>query len=121
MNARILSLVVMFGSLFASVSAEPAADIQARMNGRLAAIDQLKIKEAIGENQRGFVEVRKNEADADKLVAAENRDREEVYALIAQKTGSNADAVGRARAKQIAAKSPAGIWLQDDTGRWYRK
>jgi hypothetical protein len=55
------------------------------------------------------------------LVAAENRDRGIVYAAIAQQTGSTVDTVGRARAKQIAAASAPGVWVQRENGEWYKK
>ena len=58
---------------------------------------------------------------ADSVVSEENRDREAVYALIAQKTSAATDAVARARAKQIAANSSGGVWLQDESGKWYKK
>ena len=50
-----------------------------------------------------------------------NRDCEAVYALIAKDTGATADAVGRARARQIAAASSAGVWIQDESGQWKKK
>jgi len=55
------------------------------------------------------------------LAAAENKDRETVYAAIAQQVGSNADQVGRARARQIAANSAPGVWIQNEAGGWARK
>jgi uncharacterized protein YdbL (DUF1318 family) len=33
----------------------------------------------------------------------------------------SAEQVGRARARQIAAQSPAGTWLQAESGQWYQK
>jgi uncharacterized protein YdbL (DUF1318 family) len=54
-------------------------------------------------------------------VADENRDREAVYALIAKETGASADSVARARARQIAASSKPGVWVQDAGGAWKRK
>ena len=54
-------------------------------------------------------------------MADENRDREAVYALIAKETGATPDSVGKARAKQIAANSRPGVWVQDAAGTWVRK
>jgi len=65
--------------------------------------------------------VRTASPGADTVVTEENRDREAVYASIAQKTSAAPDAVGRARAKQIAANSLSGVWLQDEAGKWYKK
>lgn len=101
--------------------AQSAGEIRARMAQRLAQIDELKSKEAIGENNRGLLEVRQAAGNAASLVAEENRDREAVYALIARDTGATADSVGRARAKQIAAQSKPGVWIQDENGEWRKK
>lgn len=101
--------------------AEDLSAIKARMDQRLGQIDHLKSIEAIGENNRGLLEIRTDGSNAATVVSAENADRQAVYAAIAAKTGSSADLVGRARARQIAAGSAPGVWLQDDSGRWYKK
>lgn len=121
-----LRLFSLFAALcFVTVSAfaaESAADIRRRMEQRLPAIDTLKTSEAIGENNRGLLEVRgSGGADASSVVAEENRDREAVYALIAKETGATPDSVGRARAKQISANSRPGVWVQDASGAWKKK
>ncbi len=122
MNARILSCFFAASLAAVVVHAESAADIRRRMEQRLGTIDALKAREAVGENNRGFLEVPPAGKDgAGNTVAEENRDREAVYALIAKETGATADAVGRARARQIAAGSKPGVWLQDESGKWKRK
>ena len=122
MKARLIILFATLGLLTVAAFAENAADIRARMAQRLPTIDALKAKEAIGENNRGFVEVRgSGAADAGAAVAEENRDREAAYAIIAKDTGATPDSVGRARAKQIASNSRAGVWVQDDSGKWIKK
>lgn len=103
------------------VAAESAADIRRRMEQRLPQLDAAKAKGAIGENNRGYVEVREAAGNAAAIVAEENRDREAVYALIAQQTGASSDSVGRARAKQIAASAGPGVWVQDERGAWRKK
>ena len=105
----------------ATARAEDLGAVKARMNQRLPQIDQLKAAGEVGENNRGFVETRGGGAEAAAVVSAENRDREAVYAAIAKQTGSNADQVGRARARQIANASAPGVWLQKDDGSWYKK
>lgn len=117
-----LLLIVSLCGIPAMVSrAEDPSAIKARMDQRLGQIDQFKSQGVIGENNRGFVEVRASSGDAATVVAAENADRQAVYAYIAGKTGSSADQVGRARARQIAAASAPGVWLQDESGNWYQK
>ena len=122
MKARLITVFAALCVLTVSVLAESAADIRHRMEQRLPQIDAFKAQEVVGETNRGLLDERKTGvANAAGVVADENRDREAVYAYIAQETGSTADAVGRARAKQIAANSRSGVWVQDETGRWIKK
>jgi len=109
------------GSTTVTVHAQSAKEIRQKMAERLPKLDELKAKGAIGENNRGFVEVREAQGNAAQLVAEENRDREAVYALIAKQAGASPDAVGRARAKKIAEQSKPGVWLQRENGDWYKK
>lgn len=96
--------------------------VKQRMAQRLLAVNALKDRGVVGENNRGFLEARGAlSGDENRMVAAENSDRSTVYAALAQQTGSSADQVGRARAKQIAQNSRAGVWLQDEGGQWHRK
>jgi uncharacterized protein len=104
-----------------SARAEDLSAIRARMEQRIAQIDALKTQGALGENNRGFLEVRASAAEADALASAENKDRTAVYEAIAARTNATADSVARARARQIAANSAAGVWLQRDSGEWYKK
>ncbi|MBX3751280.1 MAG: DUF1318 domain-containing protein [Opitutaceae bacterium] len=99
--------------------AEDLGAVRARMEQRLPQIDALKSSGALGENNRGFLEARSG--DGGSVAAAENRDREVVYAELAKRTGASTDSVGRARAKQIAANSAPGVWLQRESGEWYQK
>jgi len=122
MIARIFAACLALCAFTAAVSAaESAAAIRQRMEQRLPQIDDLKAKGAIGENNRGLLEVRAAAGNAAAVVSEENRDREAVYALIAQQTGATADSVGRARAKQIAASARSGVWVQDESGAWKKK
>lgn len=122
MKVRFFSVIAALCVLTVSMLAESATDIRRRMEQRLPQIDAFKAQEVVGETNRGLIDERKTGvANADGVVADENRDREAVYAYIAKETGSTADAVGRARAKQIAANSRSGVWVQDGTGQWTKK
>jgi len=99
-----------------------AEDIKTRMQQRLPTIVQMKAEGIIGENNKGFLEfvpgaARRNED----IVIAENRDRQMVYEAIARQQNTSADLVGKRRAIQIAQNAVAGEWLQDSSGRWYKK
>jgi len=121
--SSLLLLVALFFAAPASFlqAAEDLAAVRARMEQRLPTIDELKAQGAIGENNRGLLEVRGGGGNASSVASAENRDREIVYAEIAKKNNTSADQVGRARARRIAANSAPGVWLQRDNGEWYKK
>ena len=122
MKIRFFSLIAIALVVGLSAFAESATDIRHRMEQRLPKIDSLKSQEAVGETNRGFLEERKaGVSGAAAVVAEENHDREAVYAYIAKQTGSDAEAVGRARAKQISAGSRPGVWVQDESGQWHKK
>lgn len=120
---RLLSLVAVFALLLSATvtHAQDLGAVKARMAQRLSQLDQLKAKGALGENNRGLVEARGSDAAAGAVISGENSDREAVYAALAKQTGSSAEQVGRARAKQIAAQSATGVWVQKDDGTWAKK
>ena len=118
---RLLLVLGLFSATIASVRAEDLGAVKSRMTKRLSALDSWKSQGAIGENNRGLVELRGANAEAGDVVAAENRDREVVYAALAQQTGSTAETVARARAKQIQAGSPPGVWFNLENGDWIQK
>jgi len=89
-----------------ALRAQDLGAVKARMAQRLAKLDELKAKGAVGENNRGFVEARAGDPAAGAVISAENSDRESVYA---------------ARAKQIASGSAAGVWVQKEDGAWHKK
>jgi len=119
---RVLLAVIMFsGYAVLATAAEDLAAVKARMVQRLPLLDELKTKGVVGENSRGMMELRGGDVDAGDAVAAENRDRGIVYAEIAKQTRTSVEQVARVRARQIAAASAPGVWLQKEDGTWYKK
>ncbi|MBT8345059.1 MAG: YdbL family protein [Desulfofustis sp.] len=98
-----------------------AASIKERMLARIPAINALKDKGTIGENNRGFLEFRTGDNSQQKLISEENKDRKSVYAAIATKQKVDVTLVGQRRAKQISDKGTKGHWYQKSDGTWYRK
>jgi len=99
-----------------------ADDIKARMQDRLPTIVQMKSEGIIGENNKGYLEfvpgaAQKNES----TISAENNDRKAVYSAIAGQQKTTPELVGERRAIQIAEKAAPGEWLQDQSGKWYKK
>ena len=109
----ITSLLLSTGSLAGSLKEE--------MRARQPKINRLKADGIIGENNRGHLEYRGDEEPRKGLIEAENQDRDTVYRAIAQQQNTDSDNVGRRRAAQIADRAPAGTWLQNNQGEWYRK
>ena len=92
------------------------------MKARVAQIDQLKLQQLVGENNKGFLEQRGQlAAEQTEVMNAENQDRRALYNLIASRTGTTVAVVGSQRAEQIRNNSAAGVWLQAADGNWYKK
>jgi len=112
----ILTLTALMGTVALQASA------QQRIKERLPALDALKQTGKIGEDNRGFVEARESVTpEQETLIAAENADRTELYALVAQRSQQTVEEVGKQRAVRIAQIAASGVWLQDSRGRWYQK
>ena len=117
-----LLVAAMLSGTAALRAAEDLNAVKARMEQRIAPLNQLKGRGVVGENNQGFVEARGNAAPADQgIIGQENADRRTVYAAIAAQTGSTPDAVGKQRAVQIAGIAQRGHWLQDASGTWRQK
>ncbi len=101
--------------------ADAASAAKAGMRQRVAAIDALKAAGAVGEANTGLLAVRAPGVEAEKVVAAENADRAVIFEELAKRTGGTSADAGRIFARQIAAASKPGVWLQREDGAWYKK
>jgi uncharacterized protein len=115
-----IAVMLLFFTTVALSAAAWGQDIKARMRGRLPAIVALKKAGVVGENNQGYLVVRKS-TDKKGLVDAENQDRRLIYTAIAKKQNTTPDLVGQRRALQIAQKADPGTWVQDAGGRWKQK
>lgn len=99
-----------------------ADDIKARMQERLPTVVQLKSEGIVGENNMGFLEFVPGAArKMQDIVGDENKDRQMVYEAIGRQQNTTAELVGKRRAIQIAERAVPGEWLQDGSGKWYKK
>ena len=124
MNTPLRLFVLLALALFSLAGSAGAQDIAAakqRMASRQSEVASLKTSGAVGENNRGLLEVRRGGGASAKVVADENSDRGVLYAEVAKRTGVSVEDSGRARAKQIAANSAAGVWVQKEDGSWHQK
>jgi uncharacterized protein YdbL (DUF1318 family) len=119
----ILILALAIGTVSLPAADSPAPDaVKKRMKANLPAIDKLKKQGKIGENNQAYLEPRVDLTDEEKaLVKTENDDRKTVYQLLAERAKTSLEAMQKARAKQIRARSAAGVWLQQEDDEWYRK
>ena len=116
-----ISVFIIMGFIGNASAFAGAKEIKQRMTDRLPQIMELKKQGAIGENNKGFLEVLGQQKPGKDVIEPENTDRLAVYEAIAKQSGSTADAVGARRALQIANTADAGDWLQDANGKWYQK
>lgn len=96
-------------------------ELQKRFKERYPELRQLKDAGTIGETEAGFVEVvAGGNAEAQKLVSAENADRKELYALIAKSEGVSADDVAKQNAQRNFDRARPGDMLKVG-GSWKKK
>lgn len=108
-------------SLFASNATLYGASIKERMASRLPAINALKEKGLVGENNAGYLEYRTSQQPSPALLEDENTDRRAVYSAIAKQEGVSEQLVGQRRAKMLRDNGPGGYWYQQANGQWGRK
>lgn len=119
-NTKLMVLIMITGIL-AMTSTAWAQGLKERMQSRLPTIVDLKARGIVGEDNNGFLAFIKGQNEKKDVVAAENKDRQTVYAAIAKKQGTTVELVGQRRALQLAEKAKPGEWLQKPDGKWYQK
>jgi hypothetical protein len=115
----IISLALFCGFIFSAMAF--GQDIKARIKARRPIILALKAEGIIGENSAGYLEFRGSNKKNEDVVKAENSDRRIVYKKIGKQTGTTAEVVGQRRAQKIAELAKPGDWLQNASGKWYKK
>jgi uncharacterized protein len=113
-------LLVVLGML-AGAGPVPAQGIKERMKERLPVIAALKKQGIVGENNRGYLSFVGSEKKQEQVVAAENRDREKIYAHIAAQQGTKLEVVEKNRALQLAERAAPGTYIQKPDGTWVKK
>lgn len=98
-----------------------AQGLKERMRSRLPVIADLKERQIVGEDNKGFLQMMKGQTEKQNVVREENRDRQEVYQTIAERQGVSPELVGKRRAIQIEKMAKPGTWVQDPSGEWRLK
>ncbi len=120
-HARLFIFLIMISFLCVSFTCQAGGGIKERMKARVPVIAKLKTQGIIGENNKGYLEFRKNDRGKAALIDAENKDRNTVYSAISRQQRVSVDLVSSRRAAKIAQMAKPGTWLQDSSGSWYQK
>ena len=92
--------------------------------GRYNELNLLEARGAIGENNRGYLEVLDNSnSDAKAVANAENVDRKVIYETIAEQNGLSGEmgTIEKVFAQVQRDKAQVGEMTQDDSGSWVKK
>ncbi|MDD2479362.1 MAG: YdbL family protein [Victivallaceae bacterium] len=117
---KIFAVCLLLGATF-PVAAKSASEIKTAMKQRLSKVDEFKKSGVLGENNRGYLTVRVDNAEAKKLASDENADRKAVYEAIAKKTKADATQVGKQRAIKLIELGKSGEWFENAQGEWVQK
>ena len=113
---------LLFTAPVAHAAGRDEATIKQSMIQRVSAIDALKLTKKVGENNRGLLVQRAALTPQEtKRMNEENKDRRDLYAILAQRLNVTVTIVGQGRAEDLRKKSASGVWLQDPSGKWYLK
>ena len=108
--------------LFCALGAGSFANFSDSMKARLSELVTAKDAGSIGEGVDGYVHLRDvGNSSAQKLVAAENADRKQLFASLSQKTGGSVQAVAEKFSKALASKAKKGHWFRKSSGDWIKK
>ncbi len=124
---KLFVVVSLAWPLLAVAQAVDLGQVQSSMRERLPRINELKQEGIVGENNQGYLAIRKEVPEEERveqiaaLVKAENQDRKTVYTAIGRRQNASPDLVGQRRARQIAESAIAGVWVQQADGEWVRK
>lgn len=128
MRTWTITLFVFLLTAAAACGAENSKDaIAKRLAERHQALQQHKNAGRAGETNRGFVEaVGRQDDGLAELLAAENRDRRALYAIIAREQSTaeqpvSADQVGRQNAILKFKKAAPGEYFKGRDGQWRTK
>ena len=117
----IIFIAIAFTAFLGTTFSVQADSIKERMLSRIPAINALKDKGTVGENNQGFLEFRNADTSQQTLINEENKDRRSVYGAIAKNQKVDIALVGQRRAKQISEIGSKGHWFQKPDGTWYKK
>ena len=84
-------------------------------------LDQAKAQGLVGERQDGYIGQVSGGGDVAALVAQINAERRAAYENVATQNGIPISQVERLAAQKLIERAPAGTFLMDASGRWFKK
>jgi len=116
----LLSISIAF--MFTSVAfARSQNEIIQSMKNRKATIKQLKTSGVVGETNKGYLAFVGGSGGQDAVVAAENQDRKELYALVAKKQNTSLSVVENNMGVVKAQRAKPGEFYQNSSGAWQKR
>lgn len=119
----IVTIAALFLASFTFAATE--GELKERFKQRYPELQELKLAGKVGEVHTGYVEAVKPQFEAEPkvkgLVDDENRDRKELYQIIAKQTGTTPEAVATRNAARNFDKARPGEWLKGPDGIWRQK
>ncbi len=128
---RILRPGIAFAQVDINISTPAIRNLRASLTSRFGSLKGFYSRGSLGENKRGYVEIRdesglglKEKGDLRRLAGAENADRKALYLEILR--ANNLDTQFLSEVEKIFAnnwksKAVPGSWIQSDDDKWRRK
>ena len=99
-----------------------AEENQKSPKGDFKVMKDLLDRKAAGVTNMAMLEARPGATDDDKLaIADENAKRLKRFGGIAKTNGTTLETVQKRHVIKMREKVPAGVWYQDDAGKWLQK
>jgi uncharacterized protein YdbL (DUF1318 family) len=118
---RVLSVFVLF-LMSAQFSAVLASAPIERMKKRVKEVVRLKNEGVIGERRNGLLGiVQPGNEEAEKIVAAENKDRMAIYKKRSMQQGEDLNTFQRVLGDAKVRKEKSGRFVEDEKGSWVKK
>lgn len=130
----VLLAIVFLAGVASGAAPESEAELKARFSQRHVPLQRLKDAGTVGETTEGLVALVRDAGRGDpvklpdgstlsvgELVQAENADRKELYAVIAERTDESADAVAEQAAIRNFRQASPEHYLKLGSGKWVQK
>ncbi|MCC7192570.1 MAG: YdbL family protein [Phycisphaeraceae bacterium] len=128
---RHLTPVLLLAGLLATLMitgtarADREADLKESFKERLPRLIEAKNAGKVGETYLGYVEAVTGAAASDAtirdLISQENKDRREIYTIIAERQGTTVEKVAALRGEQNFQRAQPGHYLKGPDGKWTQK